>query len=98
MPKAPRTFRDSTFARSFGFALGLALVSSAIAFGCRQSQSEAFLPEASLSASADAQISYRKLRAAWFAGSTNERRKLEPELRRFLVRFPSDEPSDMVRV
>jgi hypothetical protein len=55
-------------------------------------------PEASLSASADAQASFRNLRAAWFSGSTNERRKLEPDLRSFLVRFPSEEPSDMVRV
>ncbi|HET7541080.1 MAG TPA: hypothetical protein VFK05_14455 [Polyangiaceae bacterium] len=38
------------------------------------------------------------MRAAWFAGSTNERRRLEPELRRYLVRFPNEEPSDMVRV
>ncbi|HKO52219.1 MAG TPA: hypothetical protein VJV79_31140 [Polyangiaceae bacterium] len=66
--------------------------------GCRNAQSEVGLPEASLSASADAQASFRRLRAAWFAGSTNERRKLEPDLRRYLARFPNDEPSDMVRV
>jgi hypothetical protein len=38
------------------------------------------------------------LRAAWFSGSTSERRKLEPDLRRFLQTFPNEEPSDMVRV
>src|SRR3954451_9019903 len=102
MPKAPRTFRDSTYELSSAFgayaALGLLLAGPLLAFGCRHSQSAALLPEASLSASADAQTTYRKLRAAWFAGSTNERRKLEPDLRRFLVRFPSEELSDMVRV
>ncbi|HEX3773151.1 MAG TPA: hypothetical protein VHV51_01740 [Polyangiaceae bacterium] len=55
-------------------------------------------PEATLSASADAQTSFRGLRAAWFAGNISDRRKLEPELRTFLARFPRDEQSDMVRV
>ena len=113
MPKAPRTFRDSTSAltgahlrslsparsRSLSCLLGVAgLVGFSGLLGCRHSQSEVGRPEASLSASADAQSSFRNLRAAWFAGSTNERRKLEPELRRFLARFPNEEPSDMVRV
>jgi hypothetical protein len=107
MPKALRTFRDSTSALSQApspaFALPrpwLALVaSSAIALaGCGHSQSEVGRPEASLSASAEAQGSFRNLRAAWFAGSTSERRKLEPDLRRFLMRFPNEEPSDLVRV
>ncbi|MEI9953984.1 MAG: hypothetical protein WDO74_34660 [Pseudomonadota bacterium] len=102
MPKAPRTFPDST-SSAFALELGLAGVLLAVAPllilpGCKRSQTEVGLPEASLSASADAQTTFRKLRAAWFAGSTNERRKLEPDLRRFLVRFPSEEPSDMVRV
>ncbi|HEY1532985.1 MAG TPA: hypothetical protein VGF76_03175, partial [Polyangiaceae bacterium] len=55
-------------------------------------------PEATLSARQDAQAAFRALRAAWFSGSMNERRKLEPDLRTFLARFPNDEPSDMVRV
>jgi len=98
MPKAPRTFRDSTAARS----LVLAFVGGCLGFsgvlGCRPSQSEVGRPEARLSASAEAQANFRTLRSAWFAGSTNERRRLEPDLRRFLARFPSEEPSDMVRV
>ncbi|MEI9941446.1 MAG: hypothetical protein WDO69_29860 [Pseudomonadota bacterium] len=93
MPKPFRTFRDSTCALVLALA-GLSLSLTA----CRHSQSEIGLPEASLSASGDAQTSFRNLRAAWFSGSTNERRKLEPELRRFLTRFPGEEPSDMVRV
>jgi len=100
MPKAPETFRDST--RAGSLALGLALSSLALlAFGglaCRRSQDEVGRPVASLSASADAQTSFRRLRAAWFSGSTSERRKLEPDLRRFLQSFPTEEPSDMVRV
>ena len=114
MPKAPRTFRDSTCARpcalcalSRPLALSRRLALSRsrlvwpawpgfLAVAIRRARSGR--PEASLSASADAQASFRNLRAAWFSGSTNERRKLEPDLRRFLVRFPSEEPSDMVRV
>src|SRR3954467_1832378 len=107
MPKPTRTFRDSTGAPSRALGLGLALALSCVSvavvgpmllLGCRHSQSEVGLPEASLSASAEAQASFRQLRAAWFSGSTSERRKLEPDLRRFLLRFPSEEPSDMVRV
>jgi len=100
MPKAPRTFRESTSARTLLRRLELvALAGACLALaGCRNSQSEVGRPEASLSASADAQANFRNLRAAWFAGSTNERRRLEPDLRRFLVRFPGEEPSDMVRV
>ena len=97
MPKAFQTFRDST---SAALAVLLTLASGGFLplAGCRHSRSQVGIPEASLSANADAQASFRALRAAWFAGSTNQRRKLEPELRRFLVRFPSEEPSDMVRV
>src|SRR4051812_27668768 len=110
MPKPTRTFRDSTGAPSrtlprLSLALALSLPRLSLAalgplllLGCRHSQSEVGLPEASLSASAEAQASFRQLRAAWFSGSTSERRKLEPDLRRFLLRFPSEEPSDMVRV
>ena len=109
MPKAPRTFRDSTCARAVAWVLALggprlasaalaALAASAPLASCRQAQNEVGLPEASLSASAAAQTSYRNLRAAWFSGSTSERRKLEPDLRRFLLRYPSEESSDMVRV
>lgn len=104
MPKAPRTFRDSTRTPTFALLAPAALAALALAgslsavSGCRRSQTQVGLPEASLSASPDAQTAYRKLRATWFAGSTSERRKLEPELRSFLVRFPNDEPSDMVRV
>jgi hypothetical protein len=85
------------FTRPLSFALllaGLFLDSAA----CRSAQSTVGLPETSLSANAEAQGTFRKLRAAWFAASTNERRTLEPDLRRFLVRFPSEESSDMVRV
>ena len=70
----------------------------ASAIGCRSTRGGADRPEATLAASADAQSSFRALRAAWFAGSGVERRKLEPELRAFLARFPTDEQSDMVRV
>jgi len=111
MPKAPTTPRDSTSAPALGVrsALGVAgarvallalaaLTALASSPSCRNAQSEVGLPEASLSASADAQANFRTLRAAWFSGSTNERRKLEANLRSFLVRFPSEEPSDMVRV
>jgi hypothetical protein len=109
MPKAPRTFRDSTCAPAITGRFGLAcprlpllvLATSAglaLSAGCHGSRSEVGRPEASLSASADAQASFRKLRAAWFSGSTNERRKLEADLRWFLARFPGEESSDMVRV
>ncbi|HYP78432.1 MAG TPA: hypothetical protein VER12_20810 [Polyangiaceae bacterium] len=103
MPKAPGTFRDSTSAPRFSASRALALSLLVLAplassAACRQSQSEVGLPEARLSASAEAQTSFRNLRTAWFSGSTSERRKLEPDLRRFLQRFPSEEPSDMVRV
>ena len=100
MPKAPRTFRDSTCAAlASACAWALALTGPLLPLvSCRNAQSEVGLPEASLSASADAQAIFRQLRAAWFAGSTNERRKLEPDLRRYLWRFPGEEPSDMVRV
>src|SRR6187431_2100241 len=106
MPKAPRNFPESTRATArvrlawplvLVLVLALAGLLSALA-GCRSSQSTVGLPEASLSASSDAQTTFRRLRAARFAGSTQERRKLEPDLRRFLVRFPGEESSDMVRV
>src|SRR3954465_12521629 len=103
MPKAPERFRDSTSARSLGLGLYLSWLTGLTGLclaglGCRRSQDEVGRPIASLSASADAQTSFRNLRTAWFAGSTSERRKLEPDLRRFLQSFPNDEPSDMVRV
>jgi hypothetical protein len=102
MPKASRTFRDSTartaFARGLSLVAPLALAASLPLAGCKRSLSDVGRPEASLSANAEAQTTFRKLRAAWFSGSTNERRKLEPDLRRFLVRFPGEESSDMVRV
>jgi len=97
MPTALRTFRDSTHVRSIGLAYGSLVLAFAL-LGCRHSRSEVGLPEASLSANADAQTRFRALREAWFAGSTNERRRLEPDLRRFIVRYPNDEQSDMVRV
>ena len=65
---------------------------------CRNSRGATDRPEAALAASAASQKSFRALRAAWFAGSGRDRRKLEPELRAFLVRYPRDEQSDMVRV
>lgn len=69
-----------------------------LALGCGHAQNEVDRPQASLSTNAAAQVRFRALRAAWFAGSTSERRRLEPELRDFLVRYPNDEQSDMVRV
>lgn len=74
------------------------LVIVALASSCGHSGRDTGRPEAALSASSDAQTAFRALRAAWFSGSSTERRKLEPELRTFLVRFPRDEQSDMVRV
>ncbi|MEO7036309.1 MAG: hypothetical protein ABI335_21005 [Polyangiaceae bacterium] len=65
---------------------------------CGHSRADALRPEATLSASSDAQAAFRALRPAWFASTMNERRKLEPALRTFLVRFPNDEQSDLVRV
>ena len=86
----PTAFRNSTIS-----LLGLlALAASA----CGSSRSEVDRPQATLANSASAQTKFRALRAAWFAGSTSERRRLEPELRDFLVRYPNDEQSDMVRV
>src|SRR6478609_2793918 len=99
MPKVPGNFRESTSMPIL--ALWLALVAPCLALSggaCQHSKSEVGRPEARLSGSVEAQANFRNLRAAWFAGSTNERRRLEPELRHFLVRFPNDEPSDMVRV
>ncbi|MES1174598.1 MAG: hypothetical protein ABUL62_09720 [Myxococcales bacterium] len=99
MPKAHRLSSLSTRA---GRLLGAAVLGGgsllALLGGCRGSRGGADRPEATLAASADSQSSFRALRAAWFAGSGVERRKLEPELRSFLLRFPTDEQSDMVRV
>jgi hypothetical protein len=89
MPKLTPLFSHSTAA----FAL-VALC----ALGCRHAHGEAGRPEATLSANGDAQAAFRVLRAAWFAGSSSERRRLEAELRTFLARFPRDEQSDTVRV
>ena len=90
MPKVFRFPRHSTRAPLLALALGLT--------GCGHERGEVGRPEATLSARADAQSTFRPLRAAWFSGSTLERRRLEPELRSFLARFPADEQSDMVRV
>ena len=92
MPNAARTLPDSTRAS----LVWLLLLSSAA--GCRHSRGGIDRPEATLSAREDAQAAFRALRAAWFSGTMNERRKLEPDLRTFLARFPNDEPADMVRV
>jgi hypothetical protein len=89
MPKVPRIFSLSTLAASLAVLLALS---------CGHSRGEAGRPEATLSANGDAQAAFRALRAAWFSGSTSERRKLEAELRVFLGRFPRDEQSDTVRV
>jgi hypothetical protein len=98
----PKALRLSSLSSRLPRALGAAIFSGgsllALAVGCRGSRGGADRPEATLAASADAQASFRALRAAWFAGSGVERRKLEPELRTFLSRFPTDEQSDMVRV
>ena len=92
MSNAARTPRHSTRAR-------LVLLACAAAFvGCGHARGDTLRPEATLSASSDAQAAFRALRPAWFSGSVNERRKLEPDLRTFLVRFPNEEPSDLVRV
>jgi hypothetical protein len=89
MPKVPRIFPLSTVA----VALLPLLVD-----GCGHARGDTGRPEATLSANGDAQAAFRALRAAWFSGSTSERRKLEAELRTFLERFPRDEQSDAVRV
>ena len=91
MPKVFRSPRHSTPA---SLLLTFALASA----GCGQARGELGRPQATLSARADAQGAFRELRAAWFSGSTQERRRLEPDLRSFLARFPTDEQSDMVRV
>lgn len=69
-----------------------------LAVACGHSRADALRPEAALAASPDAQATFRVLRPAWFAGTMNERRRLEPALRTFLVRFPNDEQSDLARV
>ena len=89
MPKAPSTSRLSARAP---------LLLLAFFAGCGHSRGDVGRPEATLSASPGAQASFRVLRAAWFSGSTAERRQLEPELRLFLARFPTDEQSDVIRV
>src|SRR6188768_80509 len=99
MPKASGIFPDSTRMRALPFWFAVLAPCLGLSTGsCRQSRSEVGRPEARLSASVEAQANFRNLRAAWFSGSTSERRRLEPDLRRFLVRFPNEEPSDMVRV
>lgn len=99
MPKALRLSSLSTrWPRLLGAALFGCGSLAGSAMGCRSTRGSADLPEATLAASADAQSSFRALRAAWFSGNGVERRKLEPELRAFLARFPTDEQSDMVRV
>ena len=95
MPNAAPPSRHSTRAARTPWLLA---VCAAAAAACGHSRADALRPEATLSASSDAQAAFRALRPAWFAGSMNERRKLEPDLRTFLVRFPNDEPSDLVRV
>jgi hypothetical protein len=89
--RSPRLLGAATF--GFGSLLALSVV-----VGCRSSRGGADRPEATLAASESAQSAFRALRAAWFLGSGAERRKLEPALRTFLIRFPTDEQSDMVRV
>jgi len=89
MPKVLRIFSVSTLATS---------LCASLVNGCGHSSADMDRPEATLSANGDAQAAFRALRAAWFSGSSSERRKLEPELRLFLARFPRDEQSDTVRV
>ena len=87
-----------TVRRSPRYSTRAPLLLAFVLAGCGRSQGELGRPEATLSARADAQGAFRALRAAWFSGSTKERRRLEPDLRSFLARFPTDEQSDMVRV
>ncbi len=96
MPKAARIARFSTPAR-LSLALGASIL-SVVAAACHGSQNAADRPEATLASSSDAQRAFRPLRSNWFAGSSGERRRLEPELRAFLARFPNDERTDTVRV
>src|SRR6187402_1941616 len=72
----PTAFRTST---NFPACVGLGLALALGALGCGHAQSEVDRPQASLSTSPAAQTRFRTLRAAWFAGSTSERRRLEPE-------------------
>ena len=104
---AHHLFTDTRVAYAKGLSLLPALSTAALARltllvlftgGCGPARGEAGRPEATLSANGDAQAAFRVLRAAWFSGSSSERRKLEAELRMFLVRFPRDEQSDTVRV
>jgi hypothetical protein len=96
MPNVVRIRRHSTRARRTSLCALCALC--ALGAACGHSRGDVGRPEATLSASADAQAAFRALRAAWFSGSANERRELDPELRAFLARFPKDESSDMVAV
>ncbi len=96
MPTASRTARFSTRAR-LRPALGAFLLGWAAA-ACHRSQAAMDRPQATLAASSEAQRAFRPLRSGWFAGSSSERRQLEPDLRAFLARFPGDERSDTVRV
>ena len=89
--------KDRSGARvSLGSVLLLATLVGAL--GCGHRPGDAGLPEATLATNADAQAAFRALRGAWFSGGASERRKLEPALREFLVRFPNEGPSDLVRV
>lgn len=65
---------------------------------CGPARGDAGRPEATLSASANAQSQFRRLRATWFAGNVRERQGLDSELRRFVGLFPADPQTDRVRV
>ncbi|MET0790726.1 MAG: hypothetical protein ABW061_04335 [Polyangiaceae bacterium] len=94
----PKVLRRSVLSTRVPLLLRAAVFGLGLSVACRSSRGAADRPQATLAASPAAQSAFRPLRAAWFAASGSERRKLDPELRRFLVRFPTDEPSDMVRV
>lgn len=66
--------------------------------GCSRAHGDAERPQSTLADSPDAQAEFRALRRAWFAGSSAEQLRLEPALRHYLARFPSDPQSDLVRI
>jgi len=68
--------------------LTLGLLTTALA--CASAGSSSGRPEAALAQTRDAQSTYRELRRRWFSADVEARKRLEPALRDFLSRYPSD--------